>query len=234
MAKDRLVTIEQDLKELIAKDKNDPKVYEKLFELIYKFFLRNKIVWSYDVAKEISHTMAEDLYLRILNPEKPPITSWIGYIYHSWLTYVVQYQKSTNQIIDALNNIDLEESILRMISASSMDNDDINMIYTKDYLKSIPKIIDDVLDKSHFYKYTKPYIDAKASLLLSIAQGTYVPYNLNEIDSRYVRVLYRALCERIVSEIRPDSTNDLGSVQFYLLDSNNDIDYEGSFDKWTY
>lgn len=232
--RNRLVTIENEIKEMIAANNCGSELFEKIYELVYKFFLRNKVFYDYTLSKEVSFSIAEDLYMRLFDPNKTQITSWIGYINRCYLGYVVQYRKAISEIIETKENVDMEMAVVRMISASSIDNDSIDQIFASDYLRSLPKIIDDVLDNSHFYKYTKEYIDAKVSLLLSVARDRFVSYNLSDIDSRYLRVLYRVLCDRLVYEMGSDNTDSLSPVQFYLLDCNNDTDFEGGFDKWMY
>lgn len=237
MAADRLINIENEIKRMIEKDKTDPKIFDKIQELVYKFFLRNKIFYDYDSAKEVSYDIAEYLYMsKVLKETDTPITAWIGYINRVYPTYVRNYlQRTQSQIIDTSKDRDLETAVIRMISGSTMDDDSISQIYAKDYLNSLPRIVEEVMRYSHFYEYTEEYINARVSLLLSIAADRYIPYRLNEVDAAYTRVLYRALCYRLAYELKSEDQESLAPVHFFLLECNNDTTYdEGGYDKWTY
>lgn len=234
MAKDRLINIENEIKRLIEIDKTDPKVFEKIQELVYKFLLRNKVFPNYDIAKEVSYTISEYMYMKTLDDTKNPICAWIGYINKIYPSYVREYYNKQTEIIDTSGNRDLETAVVRMISGSTMDDDSINQIYARDYIKSVPKIIEEILDRSHFYRYTPEYLNARVSLLLSVVNDKFVGYNLNEVDAAYTKLLYKVLCSRLVNEMRSDEQEHFGLVQFFLLDCNNDRDYEGGFDKWSY
>lgn len=227
MAKDRLIYIENDIKKLVAADKKDPRVFTRIQELVYKYLLRNRVFPGYDTAREASYDIAEYLYLRLL--EGHEIQSWIGYIKKIYPGFYTSYMNRQTEIIDTSNDIDLANAVVRMISASTMDDDSIDQIYVREYLRSIPKIVEETLRESHFFAYTPEYLNARLSLLLSIAQDKYVSYNLNEADSAYVKLLYKVLCTRIMHEIKSDKKEHIEPVQFYLLDTNEN---ESSNDKW--
>ena len=106
------------------------------------------------------------------------------------------------EIIDTNGKNGLADTIVRMCSASSIDNQAYNNIFISDFVKNLPNLVDRCLEASNFYPYTKEWLNAKTSLLLSLANNGYVSYGLDEADSRYCNMLYRALCDEISVELR--------------------------------
>lgn len=228
----RLVEIENELKKQIEKDINSPEVYNWIFELVYKWFLRGKVVRNYQEAREISRDMAEYLYLRLLDPNKEKITSWLGYISKAYKVYIKDYLKFENQVIDTSNNVELAKGIIRMSAASTIDNDSISQIYNNGYIKSISALIDNILDSSRFYPNTSNYNNAKISLLLSVGNGRFMPFRLSIEDSMYTRMLFQVLNDRLAIELHPTeflSGNEL--TRLFMLDL-DDTDYEGGWEVW--
>lgn len=227
--KQRLTVIENEIKQMISEDKTNPEIYNKIFELVYKYFLRNKIVKDYGTAKEIATTMAEDLYLRLFDPNKPQISSWLGFISLDYHTYLRWYRKETDTVIDTKGDVDFSNSVIHMFAGSQIDNSDIEDIYSLDYMESLPKIIEDVMDSSRIPKYSKEYLNTRLTLLLSILYDRFIPFRLSVEDTNYARMLYRMLCDKLMVELHPTVSSDsLNLLQFYLLDD------EGGSEKWTF
>ena len=74
----RLITIENNIKQMIIDDINNPDLYNEIYKLSYYYLMRRKLLSTAEYASEVAHIMAEDLYMKILSGDT--IHSWLGYI----------------------------------------------------------------------------------------------------------------------------------------------------------
>lgn len=199
----RLVDIENEIKFRIDADKNDPEIYNLMYDLCHKYYMRNKFLSCKEEASEVAGLMAHDMYMKLFDPTSPQISSYCGFIKSNYLFYIRVWRKRFKmEIIDTNGKNGLADTIVRMCSASSIDNQAYNNIFISDFVKNLPNLVDRCLEASNFYPYTKEWLNAKTSLLLSLANNGYVSYGLDEADSRYCNMLYRALCDEISVELR--------------------------------
>lgn len=186
----RLVDRERKLKELIEKDINSPEVYKAIFDLAFNFLQHKKATLTSDESEEIAYIIAEELYLKIYNGN--PIMSWLGYISRSYHAAIRVWRKmNSSQIIDVSDNSDLEEAIVRMSTSSMASNTtSYQRMYDLSYFDSVPAIIKKVMDSSIYPEYTKSYMNIQLSVVVSIKNGKFCPYNLDEQDINYARMIY--------------------------------------------
>jgi hypothetical protein len=199
---------------------------------VYKWFLRGKVVRNYQEAREISRDMAESLYLRLLDPNKENITSWLGYISSAYKRYIQEYLKFENQVIDTSKNADLATGIIRMSAASSIDNDSITQIYNNGYIESISVLIDNILNSSRFYPNTSSYNNAKISLLISLRKDKFVSFRLNEVDAMYTRMLFHVLKDRLAIELHPTEFLSGQDITRLFMPDIDDSDYGEGWEEW--
>lgn len=215
----RLVEYEAELKKMIEKDRSDPKVYIAIYELIYRWLLREKHMLDRQKVADISCDMAEDLYMKICSGEN--ITSWIGYIKKLFISYWKKWQFANvkAKIID-IPNFSFELALVQMYAGSTLYDDSIAMIVNSDVLRSIPKMLETVLDNSRYYKDTPEYLNAHISLLLSIRLGSYVSFRQTEENSKYTRLLYRVFLDKLASELAPsvENTSDI-AIRFHQVET---------------
>lgn len=214
----RLTTIEKDIKKMLEEDFNNPDVYPLILELSHLWLMRNKILFNSEDAYEVAVLMSEDLYLK-----REKVISWIGYISKSYRRYVDEWLKVQPQIVDASENEPIEKLIIQMSAGSALDNNDISEIYTADYLRTLPKVVDGLLEDSKFYRDTREFLNSKITLMLSLKNGKFTRFGLSEIDANYVKVLYRILMDRIKIDLHLNEEVQQG-YSLFLGEEDEDLD----------
>lgn len=212
----RLVTMEQNIKDMLAENPDNPKIYERIHFLCKCFLMRNKLLNTEEDSDLVANLMATDMYMK-----RSDIISWIGYI-NSWYHNYIYIWKRDYQprIIDCTGkHSNLEEAIIRMGSASSIDNPDISNICMRSVIEGIPRLIDRALEASTFYPDTKEYLNAKISLTLSIANSRFVSFNQTEEDENYTRMLYRILMDAIISDLYSEEDKSFNVIKNFALES---------------
>ena len=207
----RLVDIEKEIKVLVKTDVTDPKLFDLIRELCILWLYRNQKCNSYADAEEIGTILAEFLYLRLYEPDKQQVHSWIGYIANSYQYAIKEWRKTqASEIIETKGNEKLEKAVLQMCAGSTIDNEDISKMYSWGYLNNLSGVINSVMGG---------YLNAKISLLLSIQNDRLVCFGLGEADAMYLRMLYRVLCDRLMVELKPEIKDDsLTLLQDFILE----------------
>lgn len=225
----RLIDIENQIKKMISEDINNPDIYTAIFDLVYKWFLRNKIMPDYDRAREVATLMAEDLWFRLFDDTQAPISSWIGYISKSYRKYLNQWLKENNGLIDVKTD-DFEVALVSMYASSTLYDDTFSKIYSADCLRAMPKLVDQVLEDSIFYPDTKEWLNAKTTLLLSVLKERFISYNQTEEDAMYTRILYRIFLDKLAIQLHPEFFEDITkAIHFYVEEQTSE-----GYELWTY
>ena len=214
----RLVDMESRLKKLVDNDINDPKVYNAIYDLLYNFLIRKKLLNSYQDYEEVSHIGAEHLYMHILNGAK--ITSWLGYINLSYMSYINRYKRFyRSELIDTNSNPELADAIVTMSASSALQNNiDLETIVNMQYIeKSITNTIKEVLNLSRYVEYSKEYYDAMLSLLLSIINGNLVIYG-DRKEKSYINILYVLTKDKICRCIGQGNYNFNDVLRQYTME----------------
>ena len=232
----RLQEYEDQMKELIQVDRNDPKIWELLQEMSYEFFRRKHLMKTNEMNKEASLFMAEDLYTQIINGRDfYHILGYMGLGYHTAIRSYNKFNK--HEVIDTKDDYRLGDAIISMF-ASSQNEGVYRQTMDIDFIKYLPKFIDDVLEKSKYDRYSSDFINAKISICLSFIKNTFVKYNLKKEEVDYVKFLYQNIGMRLRDElsynIEPNELGSLSILQIYTLDNyvdktnNTDFYEEGS------
>lgn len=224
----RLVDIEKELKVLIEKDIESPDVYNCLYKLSYQYLLHKKAISNYDDAAIVAHTMAEELYLKIYTGGH--ISSWLGYMSLSYHAFIRVWRKMTqSEIIDISDDSNMEEAIVNMcMSSSSSSKHDYQKLYDESYIDHVEDLIDIIIDNSAIPTDTSKSLNIKLSVMLSLMNGKYTEYHIDERDSNYTRMLYNKvkdiICTNIecISDGYSENEGSLSLMQLYTL-SNADI-----------
>lgn len=224
----RLIDIENCLKLQIEEDKSDPKVYSMIYNLLYQFLVRKKLLNSLQDYEEVSHIGATNLYLKIINGDE--IHSWIGYINVAYISYINQYKRwYRSELIDTVDNPDLANALTIMSASSSLQNYiDLETIINIQYMeKSIKNTVNEVLGYSKYREFTREYYDAMLSILLSILSKKFVVYG-SKLDKAYIHILYELAKDKIIRSIGQGGYNFEDVLRQYTMESidiNYDIDF---------
>lgn len=217
----RLVEIEDQIKDLIKEDINNPEIYRKIWDLVYFWLKRNKKM-SYDnEAREVADIMAEDLYLKVYMGK--PVYSWLGYIAISYISYIKMWRKeNTTEIIDTRESPEIAETLIEMSSASNISSQkNYDLILSEVYINEISKVIDSVLEDSRVKPYTKDWLNSRITLLLSLGRGKFVPYRLSEGTSQYCRMLLVKIKDKIHKDLATtmkNYTSNMTPLQLFTLE----------------
>ena len=215
----RLVDIEKDLKNLIINEASDTEIYEKIYELVYRFLKYKKALFTDFEYEEVAAIGAEDLYLKMHNGTR--LTSWIGYINLSHFSYIREFRKKySSEIISTKDNPELADGVTLMSAASLLQNPlDFLKSENLQYIESgIEKTIDDVLDNSIFLKYTSEYYNAKISIILSILLGKFVIFGTEKKNKNYIHILYVLVKDNVIKNIGFGNNNLSESLRQYAID----------------
>lgn len=197
----RLVDIEIELKQLIENNASDMDVYNKIYDLVYRFLKYKKALNNEFEYEETASIGAEDLFLKIYNGM--PIVSWIGYINLSHFAYIREFKKKYySEVIPTEGNPKLAEGITLMSAASLLQNPfDFLKTENLEYIENgIEHTINKILDNSVFLNYTKEYYNAKVSIILSILLGKFVVFG-DKKDKNYIHILYILTKDKIMKNI---------------------------------
>ena len=168
----KLTEIENELKQEIEKDRTSEKVYNLIFELVYRYLLRTKKVQNASDLEGISTIAAEDLFMKIYGGGE--IRCWIGYIAKTIICSIKNYRSMTDtQIIDATNDSDLRDGVIRM-STSSAENIiekrsfEFDRVLDSLFCESIPNTVDKILSKiCRFNEYSAEYYIIRSAILVT-------------------------------------------------------------------
>lgn len=226
----RLIDYENRIKEMVKEDKNNPEIYDWLFNLLYIFFKRNKIIRKDSECVEVAQIGATDLYNKIYNGME--FYALLGYINVVYKAYLYEYRKSyCSEIIDATDNKDLSDAIILMSASSSISQrTNYEKILNQEYIDNLENTIDYILDKSKYLKWTKIYYNAKMSIMLSMLYGRFNPYDLDEHNINYVRMLYILTVDTIINNISTSNDKVVDIFKQYTLDNLNTDDTTNDYE----
>lgn len=211
----KLIEIENEIKAMIAEDVNNPKIYDKIYRLVY-LYLKRKHLLSYEQDYvEVAHIGATDLYLKAYKGN--PVYSWLGYISLAYRAYIRQYRKLyRSEIIDTTGNDELQEAIINMSSASMRQEErDYEKTLNQIYISNINSTIIEILEYSKYFEYTSRYYNAMLTIIISIIKGRYTPYHQLEGDIAYTHILYIEATDAIISNIgisNKQSSDDISEL----------------------
>lgn len=223
----RLVEMENELKELIEKDVNNPEIYNKIYKLSEYYLNWRKLLTNSTEVEEVATIMAEDLYMKVYKGGY--IKSWIGYMRLYCKAAIRVWRKMTSsEIIDVSNDLELAESIVTMSTTYPKSFED-EKIIDEIYFDNIPQVIDTIMQRiSRYPKYTKAYMNCKLCILLSINVGRFISYNLDKETRSYARLIYNVILDNILKDFKfnnvKKSDNSLSLLQMYAIE-NADKDY---------
>lgn len=207
----RLVEYEAELKKMIKEDVKNPKVYIAIYELIYRWLLREKHIFDRQKVADIACNMAEDLYMKVYFGGT--ITSWIGYINKSFSTYLrLWYKDHVKEQMIEIPSFSFELALVEMYASSTLYDDSLAKIVNTEVINSIPRLIEGVLKDSRYFEDTPEYLNARATLLLSLILGEYTSFRQTEADRNYTRVLYRIFLDKLSLELAPSDENTFSNA----------------------
>ena len=215
----RLTKMEQYIKDMLEEDPDNPKIYDRIYVLCKCFFMRNKLLNTEEDSDIVANLMATDMYMKRLE-----IHSWCGYISYYYHDYIRIWKRDYQpKIFDCTGTRSyLEEPIVQMSYGSAIDNPDISNICMRSVIEGIPRMIDRALDASTYYPDTKEYLNARISLMLSVANSRFISFNQTEEDENYTRMLYRILMDEIISELYSEEDKSFNVIKNFALESFKD------------
>ena len=220
----QLIEIENKIKAMVAEDVTNPDIYNQIYKLVYYFFKRRHLITDYKMAEEVSHLAAEELYMKVYNGGE--IYSWIGYINRSYQAYI-RLWKSLNgsEIIDVSTDEVLKESIVSMCVSDPFSGSTTE-IANLDYIDNLPDVIDKIMENSKYYEFTKDYMNARLSIMISLMAGRFIPYNLSESEKMYTNMIYTMMKDKLISELNISDSSSMSSFSLMQLYSMSNTDKE--------
>ena len=207
----RLVDMEKELKCCIEKyGPNNGIVFNKIYELCYEYFRRNKKMNNAVETEETSMILAETLFLKICKGS--PIHSWLGYINISAIAAIRKYRKMTSsEIIDISEDPLLEESIISMCSSGLTDTGEADYynIFDEDFISNIPFLIEEIMDKCcRYYKYTSKWNNLYLFILLNLynEDGIIYPF-IDESEIEYSKLMLSLAKNKLVYNLKLNCEN---------------------------
>ena len=203
----RLVDIERKIKSTIEESGlSDPEAYENIYSLCFEFLYRGKKMSTRKDTEEVASLMAEELYMKLVNGGS--IISWLGYISKCYHAYIRMWRgMNKSEIIDTEDNYNVYEAVINM--STGMDNKmEYQKVVDKEYLMVVPSVIDGVMKRSRYVFDTKEFINAKLSIILSIAAGKFINYGNDDINSMYTNMLFQYTVSEISRSIINNASAD--------------------------
>lgn len=205
----KLLDVEAEIHSRIEKDRNDPEIYNLIQKLAYGMLSRCKYMDKYEDLIEVSHLVAEDLYMKIY---KGIDIHWIiGYISKAKMGYVRQFRKLTDpQVIDTDGNLQLEDNIITMSCAGSRNThrayNEVDLLESFD---SMPTVIDKIIaNSSRYNEFSSSYNNIYISVLLSFINDNWEsPIFLDESEEYYFILIYNKVRNDLIESFTKD--NDL-------------------------
>lgn len=221
----RLVDIEQEIKDLIEEgngDLSNPKIFNKIYDLIRFWFLRTKKITNYNILDSVAMEGAEMLYIKLLKGGH--INSWLSYISLAYQSFIREYKKMNGtEFIDVTNDPLLAEAIVNM-SCSTVYEPEFEESENLQLIDLIPGIIDEVVDNSTYEPYSREYYTARMALSLSMVASKYISIYMESDEEReYNKLLYdltkKKITERVCSNITKPKSSTLTPFQLLAVDS---------------
>lgn len=221
----RLVDIEKQIKVLIEEDVTNPEIYNKIYDLAAYFLRWKKAVPEYDIDG-VASIVAEELYLKVYNGAE--IISWIGYLSRFYHAAIRVWRKmNSSELIDATDNYELAQGVIMMSTSGSLtDTESYQKVFDNLYFDSLPLTIDSVMEASRYAEYTKEYMNARLSIVLSLCSNKFISYNLSKSEEMYTRMLYNLAKDRIVENVKDNNADDhflssMSLMQLFTLSNAN-------------
>lgn len=210
----KLTEIEAELKEEIAKDRTSEKVYYLIYELVYRYLMRSKKVHGVSDMEGIATVAAEDLYMKIYNGGE--VNYWIGYIAKTIICSIKTYRSMVDtQIIDATNDSDLRDGIIRMSTSNSEGiiekrNFEYDRILDSMFCESIPETIDSILRKiCRYNEYSREFFEIRTAIVVSIITDREIDdFMIDEEFYPYYRFVSSVLKDKLKVEMDKDFENN--------------------------
>lgn len=179
----KLLEYEQSLKSRMTKDITDPQIYTDLQEMILMFLRRKHATRCYKDSEDLSHIIAGDLYIQLINKELN-VEYYLGYLDKIYHSYVRDFYGESLDELPFDPSIDVNAEILGHPSTY-------DFVYARDkiYLQDIGKVIEYFLDRTCKYSEMSVYNNLEISLLLSVLRGRLVNFRLTDEQFIYLRLL---------------------------------------------
>lgn len=172
----------------------DPKVYDLIYDLSYRFLRYKKSINNENDIVGISNIIAEELYLKVYNGKK--IYKWLSYIdKYKYTAYSIWSSLTGREIIDTDGDLQLYY-VMRSISTSSYATIDKD-IDNRDYIENISNTLDTILYNTRYNPISIEYMNLKVDIMLSLIKGEYIEYFNNGKQNNYNRLVYNYLLEEL-------------------------------------
>ena len=208
----RLVDLENQIKQMVAENPNNPDVFNKLYDLIYVHLKRTKYVNTDDESRNVALLFAEDLYMRILDGF--PLQSYLGYIFKVRIKYVKMYRKMyESEVFDINENSLLRETMFELFGNSGTTHRDYMEIDMYDSIDSLISLIDEILEHSCMYEsYTSEYLNIRTSIVMSLITGEETKLFVDERLENYFRLMLVRVKEGILEELYKNNVDHVASL----------------------
>ena len=173
-----LTEYENIIKEKVDHDPKDPQIYVLLQQFIEQYLVRKKACKTrYDYI-EVANTLAEDVYLNILNGTV--LNRYMLYFDKCYKRYVKKYYEENKKTF-----------VVPDVPHETINVEDDKEFKIRLCIENLDSLVDELLAESCKYsKYTTVYNNLKLSLILSLLRHEETYFHLNKSQQSYVKTLY--------------------------------------------
>ncbi len=226
-----LKELDEKYKHMIRSDNiNEEEMYDIIYKMVYKVARRNRLFTQSYNYPDFSTYMAGSMMIRALDKTKTPVKSMLGYISFAWRGfYHVFINEEFPLMIDTNimpNGPLLAESLSDMVREEVVSQAEAtDRVEEVSYIRSIPKILDSILDKS-IYSNSSYRHWMKLKVLWDLV-NPYIKFNIklpHHID-QYSSIIKTKIHEEIYNNIQ-----EMISEQSFTYDMIRRANYIGNVD----
>lgn len=190
------------------KDFDADRVYKYLIDIVSVMEHKKKFINSFEHKRDFIETAATDIYVRLLNPKLSKIENCLDYINVALVGISEKYKKANytrvidvknfknpDIVLDSLNNL-VESQVLLHVETQRVSD-------FKNYVESVPKIIEEKVKQSRYGKNKLVYNNFLTSALLTFnnwltntVEQNIILYNNLQNKSGQLAIYYDKWVER--------------------------------------
>ncbi len=231
----KLAELEKNVVRKIEKDINDPEVFNALRDLIYYWLLRAKKLRKTADAHNVATEMAGDLYMKALGGQV--IDYWLPYIRASYGHYLKNYKEYNykqyfNLTGDPEAVVSMAELFNGSLSLSNFSAATFSEVSDIDFICSLPKFIDSLIEDSCRYTKSSHVLNLKISLLLGLVRSSDPVFRIPTGDSNYIKFLKNEFRSRLISTLKESSAANDSLLDIDTISGMFKISSEVGFDMY--
>lgn len=227
---------EAELVRIQTEDPSNPRLFTLLLDFCEHYMRWKKWQLPEHTLEDYYTAFAEGIFMRI--QKKGPLDS--SRSKHPFINYMnvcrgpVFYHYYNDQEYLYVNTNTPEEDLLLSAFCNIEDmRVTLRDAEVESAIQALPNMVVEVLNSSKYYSDTPQYLNARTSLLLSLLKREYIPYNQDQGEEMYGRMLYRHLYDKFTADVKDSichyivkqfSDMDIYKLSMYELQDNNDAD----------